>query len=40
MSTLLSAGFTVESLGNENIRQAIAYLEENLCAQEGLLGFG
>lgn len=40
MSTLLQGGFSVESLGKENIDSITSYLESHLQAQSGLLGFG
>ena len=40
ISTLLRGGFSVDSLGLENIAHIASYLENHLEAQDGLLGFG
>ena len=40
VSTFLQGGFSVESLGKENLESIASYLEQHYHAQDGLLGFG
>ena len=40
VSTLLLNGFSVETLGSENIGKITLYLQTILGDQQGLLGFG
>ena len=40
MSTLMESGYTADELGSDNMNKLADYLEAQLEAQKGVVGFG